>query len=257
MRTRFLLAATAALLAARPAEAQPPEETFKIFQFPANAIPRVDGDPADWSAVGDDYVIDTSKLAADDGSGRRPDPKSLDVRVRVGWVKGLNRLYFLYEASDDVWDFGGVGLRNDIFELAVDGDRSGGPFIARFHPDLASRPGAVPDALAMSDRDAWFGFQNVHAQNYHIFTPPGDKDWAMAWGPQAGWLAARSSMPLEVHLASRPANLGKIPFEFAIAMGVRRADTALRDELDAILVKRRADIDAILAAYSVPRTDAP
>ncbi len=22
----------------------------------------------------------------------------------------------------------------------------------------------------------------MHAQNYHIFTPPGDKDWTMAWG---------------------------------------------------------------------------
>jgi mxaJ protein len=85
----------------------------------------------------------------------------------------------------------------------------------------------------------------------------GEIDAALVWGPQAGWLAARSSPPLEVHRASRPADLGKIPFEFPIAMGVRRGDTALRDELDAILVKRRADIDAILAAYSVPRTDVP
>ena len=30
--------------------------------------------------------------------------------------------------------------------------------------------------------DAHFGYHGVHAQNYHIFTPPGDKDWTMAWG---------------------------------------------------------------------------
>lgn len=28
------------------------------------------------------------------------------MTVRVGWVKGINKLYFLYEAYDDFWDFG-------------------------------------------------------------------------------------------------------------------------------------------------------
>ena len=53
-----------------------------------------------------------------------PDPKTLDVRVRVGWVKGLNRLYFLYEAYDNYWDFSRADLHNDIFELVIDGDLS-------------------------------------------------------------------------------------------------------------------------------------
>ena len=78
----------------------------------------------------------------------------------------------------------------------------------------------------------------------------GDLDTALVWGPQAGYFAARAAKPLEVRKAAPP-------FEFDIAMGVRRGDTALRDELNAILEKRRADIDAILAAYAVPRTDLP
>ena len=47
-------------------------------------------------------------------------------------VKGMNRLYFLYEAYDDFWDFGRVeesmknGYQNDIFEIALDADLSGG-----------------------------------------------------------------------------------------------------------------------------------
>ena len=81
----------------------------------------------------------------------------------------------------------------------------------------------------------------------------GELDAALVWGPQAGWYAARSS--LEVRLARAPADSASLPFEFDMAMGVRREDQALRDELDAILERRRADIDAILAAYSVPRTD--
>jgi hypothetical protein len=34
-----------------------------------------------------------------------PDPKNLEVKVKVDWIKGINRLYFLYEAYDDYWDF--------------------------------------------------------------------------------------------------------------------------------------------------------
>jgi mxaJ protein len=40
-------------------------------------------------------------------------------------------------------------------------------------------------------------------------------------------------------------------------MGVRRGDGALREELDRILVRRRAEIDAILGEYYVPRVDPP
>jgi mxaJ protein len=43
-----------------------------------------------------------------------------------------------------------------------------------------------------------------------------------------------------------------VPFEYSIAMGVRKGDTALRDRLNEIIERRRGDIDAILASYSVP-----
>lgn len=83
----------------------------------------------------------------------------------------------------------------------------------------------------------------------------GELDAAVVWGPQAGWFATHAAAPLELHPAPAPAETGRMPFEFDIAMGVRRGDKALRDELDAVLERRRADIDAILAAYAVPRTD--
>jgi len=85
----------------------------------------------------------------------------------------------------------------------------------------------------------------------------GELDAGLAWGPQAAWFAAHASRELEVRIAHPPAGLEGHPFEFDIAMGVRRGDRALRDELDAILQKRRGAIDAILAEYHVPRTDAP
>jgi hypothetical protein len=35
-------------------------------------------------------------------------------------------------------------------------------------------------------------------------------------------------------------------------MGVRRADSTLRDTLDAIILRRRASIDSLLDSYGVP-----
>ena len=95
--------------------------------------------------------------------------------MKVGWVKGLNRLYFLYEASRQLLGLHAhTDLHNDIFEVVVDGDLSGGPFIKQMHPDEG----------AIDPNEAHFTFHGVHAQNYHIFTPADGKDWTMVWGCQ-------------------------------------------------------------------------
>ena len=85
----------------------------------------------------------------------------------------------------------------------------------------------------------------------------GRLDTALVWGAQAGYFAARAPVPLRVSIATPPPEAAGMPFEFSISMGVKRGNKALRDELDAVIEKRRADIDAILAAYDVPRTDRP
>lgn len=152
-----------------------PNVEYKIFQFPADQIPRIDGLADDWSIVPDEYAIGMDQLKETvAGLGQQHDPQNLDVKVKVGWVKGLNQLYFLYEASDNYWDFASPDLHNDIFEVVVDGDMSGGPLIRQMHPNAAMK-----DKL-----DTHFSFHGVHAQNYHIFTPAEGKDWAMVWGSQ-------------------------------------------------------------------------
>ena len=42
-------------------------------------------------------------------------------------------------------------------------------------------------------------------------------------------------------------------FAFSIAMGVRKGDTDLRDRIDAVLKRRKKEIDEILDSYGVPR----
>ena len=150
-----------------------PGVEFKIFQFPRNMIPVIDGKTDDWKIVGGEYAIGSDQLSdTDKGKGTNIDPKDFKCTVRVGWVKGMNRLYFLYEAFDNYWKFNTTDLCNDIFEVVVDGDLSGGPYIKQKNPNR--------DRISIEDLH--FSFHGVHAQNYHIFTPPLGKDWCMVWG---------------------------------------------------------------------------
>jgi mxaJ protein len=77
-------------------------------------------------------------------------------------------------------------------------------------------------------------------------------DVAIVWGPVAGYFAKKSAVPLlMVPLADRD-SLSDFPFRFNIAMGVRRRDVELRDSLDALLTKKKPEIEAILKQYNVP-----
>jgi hypothetical protein len=195
-----------------------PSQIFKVFQFPADRIPRIDGDPTDWAIVPESYSIGLEQMHDDEHKHAKPDPKDLDIHVKVGWVKGLNRLYFLYEAYDNYWDFADPGLHNDTFEIVVDGDRSGGPLIPQFRNN--------------ADQDTWdahFSMHGVQAQNYHIMTPAEGKDWALAWGCQP-W---DKELPYANHAQNysfRPGQPGKYvlefyitPFDFASCEGPERA----------------------------------
>ena len=53
------------LLALPMVAADRPGVAFKIFQFPANKIPRVDGNADDWKMVPDDYAIGMDQLVDD------------------------------------------------------------------------------------------------------------------------------------------------------------------------------------------------
>jgi mxaJ protein len=80
----------------------------------------------------------------------------------------------------------------------------------------------------------------------------GRVDVAIVWGPLAGYFARTARVPLVLTpLPARDA-VSQLAFAFGISVGVRRSEPALRDEIDAILVRRKTDIDALLAAYGVP-----
>lgn len=79
----------------------------------------------------------------------------------------------------------------------------------------------------------------------------GDIDVAVAWGPLAGYFALTSPVPLQLTRV-RPDEEPPFPFVFDMAMGVARPNETLQRELDGVISRRRADIDAILREYGVP-----
>ena len=81
-------------------------------------------------------------------------------------------------------------------------------------------------------------------------------DVAIAWGPFAGFYAAGHPGMLTLKPVGPAIDRPFIPMVFDIGMGVRRDDTTLRGEVQAALLARKDDIDAILASYGVPRLDA-
>lgn len=83
----------------------------------------------------------------------------------------------------------------------------------------------------------------------------GDIDVAVAWGPLAGYFAKHEPAALSITPVSPEIDLPFLPFVFDIAMGVRRGDTALREELEQVLTKRRPEIQAVLRRYGVPLVD--
>lgn len=119
----------------------------------------------------------------------------------------------------------------------------------------------VPPAQALANRGI------VGLAGYSIYgdysreSPPTDLlravvdreiDVAVAWGPLAGFYALRSAVPLDVVPVSPQIDPPFLPFVFDIAMGVRRDDDALRRQLDAVIVRRGADIRRLLERYGVP-----
>lgn len=216
-----------------------PESDFKIFQFPRNQMPRIDGDTSDWQIFREEYVLGTDQLMdTEDEMGVDINPQDLDVKVKVGWVKELNRLYFLYEAYDDFWDFSRFnpkGYLNDIFEVVVDGDLSGGPFIT--NPNIQGAGTWGDNAAHINNH---FAFSGVHAQNYHIFTPPVNNAWVLVWGCQP-WISEFPYANYAFQYDFKHGESGKLilefwitPFDYAPYEGPAEAKVSNLQELDFI-----------------------
>lgn len=84
----------------------------------------------------------------------------------------------------------------------------------------------------------------------------GEVDVALAWGPLAGYFAARSPRPLRVE-AIRPDDDAALPMHFAISVGIAPKASISVDQVDHLLEQDRPQLHAILDRYRVPRVEVP
>jgi mxaJ protein len=85
----------------------------------------------------------------------------------------------------------------------------------------------------------------------------GEVDVAIVWGPLGGYFGSRAAGLRVMPVRAAEAEAG-IPFVFAIAMGLRQADSTLAREIGAVLARQGPEIRRILERYHVPLVpDAP
>lgn len=115
----------------------------------------------------------------------------------------------------------------------------------------------APPARALSRRQLAaniVGFEATGEESGEIIraVARGKIDAAVVWGPLAGYYAARQRVPLELSAVTPEIDPPALPFRFAMAVGVRKSDPGLKEQLEHALEKRHKEIESILRAYSVP-----
>jgi mxaJ protein len=80
----------------------------------------------------------------------------------------------------------------------------------------------------------------------------GRVDVALVWGPIGAYFAQRWGDTLRVDPVTSDAADADVTFTFPMALGVRKGDAALLEELDAAMARHRGEIEKILNDYGVP-----
>jgi mxaJ protein len=85
----------------------------------------------------------------------------------------------------------------------------------------------------------------------------GEIEVALAWGPMAGYFAAKSPVPLRLEPITPALDGPAGPMTYGIAVGVRRDEPALRDQIDQVLTQERDAIALLLRRFHVPVVETP
>jgi mxaJ protein len=85
----------------------------------------------------------------------------------------------------------------------------------------------------------------------------GDVDVAVVWGPLAGYFASRQPAPMALEPVTPQVDRNGMPLAFDIGVGVSRLHPQLRDQIDGVLIRQRAEIARLLDDFGIPRVAQP
>jgi quinoprotein dehydrogenase-associated probable ABC transporter substrate-binding protein len=78
----------------------------------------------------------------------------------------------------------------------------------------------------------------------------GEIDVGFVWGPIAGYYIKRDALPLRMTALHGESDAARM--DYRIAMGVRANEPEWRRRINAIILKRQADLTAVLREYGIP-----
>lgn len=85
----------------------------------------------------------------------------------------------------------------------------------------------------------------------------GQVDVGILWGPVAGYFAKKQAVKLAITPISPEFEPPALSMVYAITLGVRAGDEALRDRLNVAIARRWDQIQAILREYAIPQIPLP
>jgi mxaJ protein len=201
--------------------------------------------------------------------------KSLGKKIEYKWIRFSGRGFVrnvLNEKECDLLPSVPVGFK--LVLTTAPYYRSGFVFVTRADRELAVtnfddpklKPLKIgmqvveeeyaPPALALGKRGMVaniVGYEAIGADASSIVdaVAQGKVDASIVWGPLAGFYARRRGRQLRITHA--PESDGpNLPLAFSIAMGLRKDDAGLRDQINEVLQAHATEIRKILEQYSVP-----
>ena len=81
----------------------------------------------------------------------------------------------------------------------------------------------------------------------------GEIDAGVLWGPMAGYFAGKAGDAFVVAPLTKEAGAGRMAYR--ITFGVRPTEDEWKRQLNTVIAKRQADLDAVLLQFGVPLLD--
>jgi hypothetical protein len=189
---RSLRASLAALLVALGATAlyahEPAGEVFFAYQFPAHAVPTIDGDLSDWDVVPADIFevsIENGWIQETVRGDAGNDLSDFNARAMWAWNDEANKVYSMASVIDENLNNNRDDPTNynwdDDWHFVLDADHSGGDMFANEWNDL---PEAERRQLFYTTGRLW-----------QIHVPPIDGYWAFTYIEATDWLTTGQELP--------------------------------------------------------------
>jgi hypothetical protein len=166
---------------------EPPGETYFAFQFPAHAVPTIDGDLGDWSMVPDifEITVENGDIQETVRGDAGTDLSDFNARSVWAWNEETNRIYSFAHVIDQTLnnnrDDPTVFNWDDDWHFVIDADHSGGDGFNGDWNDLAED----------ERRDLFF----TTMQLWQIHIPPIDGFWAFVYIEATSWETTGRELP--------------------------------------------------------------